>query len=233
MHLSVVVPCFDEKANILRFEDELFPVLDNLGIPYEVVAVDDGSSDGSFEVLKKLGLRQPKLRSVAHAENRGLGAALRTGFAAAKGDWIVTLDADLTFSPSLVKDLLARQKETGADMVGGSPFLSGGGFRGVPWARSVPSLLVNVFYRGLFDRRLTAYTPILRLYRASLLRALPLASEGFEINAEIAARLIQAQRRFSEIPAELSVRSEGVSKLNGLRELRRHACLIIRLQSRP
>lgn len=229
MLLSIVVPCFNEKDSILRFESELLPELDALGVSYEVVAVDDGSTDESLSALKALASRFPQVLVVSHDRNRGLGAALRTGFGAAQGDWIAALDADLTFHPSQIKALLERQQKTGADLVAGSPFLEKSGRAGVSWTRLLPSLMLNAFYRGLFDLRLTAYTPIFRLYRAPILKALPLGARGFEINAEIATRFILAKKKLEEVPAALTSRTEGVSKLNRARELWRHLVLIANL----
>ncbi len=226
--LSVIIPCFNERPNIERFGEELLPPLQALGLPYEVVAVDDGSSDGTSEALRELSERLP-LRLIRHPENLGLGAALRTGFAKAQGDWIVTLDADLSFHPSQIQALLEKQRQAGADLVSGSPFLRPPGGSGVPWTRRLPSLLVNAFYRGFLDPRLTAYTPIFRLYRAASLKALPLKSTGFEINAEIAARFVLARHKTAEAPVVLGPRLAGRSKLRRVRELVRHCRLILRL----
>jgi len=227
--LSVVIPCFDEDACVGRFERELFPALDGLGLPYEVIAVDDGSEDATGEALRNLAAARPSVKALAHDRNRGLGAALRTGFAGAQGDWIVTLDADLTFHPSQIRALLDRQKETGADLVSGSPFLTAPGAAQVPWLRRLPSLMANAFYRGLCGPRLTSYTPIFRLYRTAALRSLRLESVGFEINAEIAARFLAAGRAVAEVPVVLTVRRLGASKLSPFPELWRHARLAARL----
>ena len=229
MLLSVILPCHDEAAAVGRFAGELFPALDALGVPYEVIAVDDGSDDGTGELLRGLTAERRDFRVLAHERRRGLGAALRTGFAAAAGDWIATLDADLTFHPGQLRALLDRQKATGADMVCGSPFLSAEGAAQVRWWRRWPSLWVNGVYRRVCGPRLTAYTPIFRLYRAAVLRSLRLESEGFEINAEIAARFLEAGRPVAEVPAVLTVRREGASKLSAFRELWRHGRLALRL----
>ncbi len=161
--------------------------------------------------------------------NRGLGGALRAAFYEARGEWIATLDADLTFRPEILRDMLAAAKESGADLVAGSPYLRAGDMGSVPWARRLPSLMMNSLYRGLFGMRLTAYTPVFRLYRTARLRELPLTAEGFEINAEIAARGLTAGWRAAEVPAPLETRTSGVSKLRRWRELSRHAALIARL----
>ncbi len=233
MLLSVVVPCFEEEAAAARFETELFPALEALGVPYEVIAVDDGSYDGTGGVLRNLAGERLNFKAKAHEYNRGLGMALRTGFASASGDWIATLDADLTFHPSQLKALLERQKETGADMVCGSPFLRPEGAAQVRWWRRLPSLWVNGLYRRLCGPALTAYTPIFRLYRAEALRALRLESTGFEINAEIAARFLAAGKAVAEVPVVLTTRREGASKLSALRELWRHLRLGVRLSRSP
>ena len=163
--------------------------------------------------------------------NRGLGAALRAGFAAARGEWIATLDADLTFRPAVLKDLLAAARSENADLVAGSPYVRPGDMAGVSWARRLPSLMLNALYRGLFGLQLTSYTPVFRLYRAARLRELELGAEGFEINAEIAARAVLAGWKVAEVPAALEARSAGVSKLRRGRELAKHARLIARLLS--
>ncbi|MBI5208348.1 MAG: glycosyltransferase family 2 protein [Elusimicrobia bacterium] len=227
--LSVVVPCYDEERDIPRFETELLAALESLDVPHELVAVDDGSTDETFAALTELAGRRGSVHVVRHPANRGLGAALRTGFAAAKGDWIATLDADLTFHPSQLRGLLECQRRTGADLVSGSPFLSAEGCSQVPWFRRLPSLAVNGLYRTFFHGGFTSYTPVLRLYRAELLKNLKFLSSGFEINAEIAARFILAGHRVAETAVTLSSRRHGASKLRPLRELARHARLIARL----
>lgn len=227
--LSIVIPCFNEEGSLSRYETELLPELAGLGLPWQLVLVDDGSQDGTAAAIAALCKRHPEIKAAAHEKNRGLGAALRTGFLAAIGEWIATLDADLTFHPRQIKDLLKKQKETGADLVGGSPYLTAEGMKDVPWVRRLPSLMINSFYRGLFDPGFLSYTPVFRLYSAATLRNLTLASEGFEINAEIAVRFWLAERKLAEVPVVLETRREGVSKLNRFRELRRHARLIPRL----
>ena len=226
--LSVVIPCCNEAGSIGRFEAELYPALDALGVSYEVLAVDDGSTDGTRAALEALASRKP-LKVLVHERNRGLGAALRTAFAAASGEWIAALDADLTFHPRHLAAMLAAQKETDADLVGGSPYLSAEGAAGVPWARRLPSLMMNAFYRGLFSHHFSSYTPMFRLYRRSALSEVVLESEGFEVSAEIAGRFVQRRKRLAEVPVALTTRLQGVSKLNRSRELKRHAKLIWRL----
>lgn len=192
--------------------------------------MDDGSTDGTAASAAALKAARPEVSVVSLPANRGLGGALRAGFDAARGEWIATLDADLTFRPEHLKALLAAAER--ADLVAGSPYLRAGDMASVPWPRRLPSLMMNALYRGLFGLRLTSYTPVFRVYRAARLRELPLTSEGFEINAEIAARALLAEWRVAEVPVPLETRVAGTSKLRRWRELSRHLGLIARLLTR-
>jgi glycosyltransferase involved in cell wall biosynthesis len=227
--LSVVVPCHNEEGNIPRYPAELLPALDALGETYEMLIVDDGSTDGTAAAAAAFAAGRPAAKVLRLSPNRGLGGALRTGFAAASGEWIATLDADLTFRPAALKEMLSAARAEDADLVAGSPYLRPGDMGEVSWLRRAPSLMMNALYRGLFGLELTAYTPVFRLYRAARLRQLALTAEGFEINAEIAARGLQAGWRVAEVPAALETRTAGVSKLRRGRELARHLSLIARL----
>lgn len=191
--------------------------------------VDDGSTDDTAAAAAKLLITRKDTSVIGLSPNRGMGGALRAGFAAAKGEWIAALDADLTFPPAYIKDLYAAALVGKADLASGSPYLRPGDMEGVPWVRSLPGILINALYRSLFGHTLTAYTPVFRLYRTSFIKSLTIASNGFEINAEIAARAMLAKRPVVEVPAPLLTRTAGVSKLQRGRELRRHLALISRL----
>ena len=161
------MPCHNEEGNLPRYPRELFPALDALGVPWEVLIVDDGSTDGTA-AAEALKTARPEVSVLTLKPNRGLGGALRAAFAEARGEWIATLDADLTFRPEILKDMLAAARAENADMVAGSPYLRAGDMGSVPWMRRLPSLMMNSLYRGLFGLRLTAYTPVFRLYRTSM-----------------------------------------------------------------
>jgi len=192
-----------------------------------VVIVDDGSFDDTSS--KAAALARADVRLIKLSPNRGMGGAIRAGIAEARGEWIATLDADLTFPPASLKDMLAAGVASKADLVSGSPYLRKGDMSGVSWVRALPSLMINALYRGLFGMRLTAYTPVMRLYRASFIKRLEIAANGFEINAEVATRAMIDRRVVAEVPAPLHARVAGVSKLQRGRELKRHLSLILRL----
>jgi len=224
MRLSVVFPFFNEEGSLPRIETELVPVLHGLGVEYEIVAVDDGSTDGSKALVLDLKERVQGLRLLEHPHNRGLGAALRTGFEAATGDAIVTFESDFTYPPVQIAKLIIRQMESGADCVAGVAMHG----RKVPLLRRLGSDAVNRIYR-LWAGPYASWTPLFRLYRTEAVRSLELESEGFEINAEILVKLLRAGRKVIEVPVDLVDRKEGASKMRVLKELRRHASLTYRL----
>ncbi len=200
-------------------------MFDALGQPYEVVIVDDGSTDETFAVASSLGSR---VRVAKHEKNKGLGAAVRTGIATATGDIVITMDTDLTFSPTLVPALLERFQKGDADVVSGSPKLAGYG-KDIPSYRVFIGKISTLVYSMIFGRKITAVSPIFRLYRRADLIALPLQSTGFDINAEILFFLVQNGKRVVEIPAPLTQRIHGESKLDYRREMKRHLRLVARM----
>jgi len=117
--LSVVVPMFNEEAVIPIFVDRLRPVLDGLDLPYEVVAVDDGSADQTAELLFEQGRGWPELRLVKLRRNSGHQAALTAGLQRARGDWVVSIDADLQDPPETIVEMLRLGREQGLDVVYG------------------------------------------------------------------------------------------------------------------
>ena len=117
--LSVVVPMYDEEQVLPLFVERVRPVLDALGEPYELVAVDDGSRDGTPVLLQAARRTWPQLRVLHLRANSGHQAAISAGLAAARGDWVVTLDADLQDPPEVIPEMLAAARRDGADVVYG------------------------------------------------------------------------------------------------------------------
>ncbi len=154
-----------------------------------------------------------------HEHNRGLGIALRTGFANATGDAILTLDADLTFPPSDGVAMIEAYDD-GIDCVLGSPFE--GKTEDVNPFRWVLSSIVNKIYSALLGANVTSASSIFRLYRASTLKSLSLQCQSFDINAEILFKILAGGGQVVEIPVTLGKRMHGVSKINVLREIKNH-----------
>ncbi len=223
--ISFAFPAFNEAENLKRFPSEVLPVFDQLGEPYEVLIIDDGSTDDTAALAQALGA---PVRVVSHERNRGLGAAIRTAIREAKGDILITMDTDLTFAPSLVKSLVDRYKQGDVDVVCGSPKLAGYG-KDIPSYRLLISHIASLVYRIVMGARVSAVTPIFRLYKREQLVSLPLQATGFDINAEILFYLIRDKRRITEVPAPLTQRIYGESKLEYRKEMKRHLRLLKRL----
>ncbi|MDO8499681.1 MAG: glycosyltransferase family 2 protein [bacterium] len=227
MKLSIIIPCCNEELNIPRLVPELWPVLENIGGDFEVIMVDDGSKDSTAAEIKKI--IKPQAHLVQHEVNRGLGSAMRTGIAAATGDRLIFLDCDLTFSPNLIPRLIAgAASHPEADFIIGSPNLGGYG-EGIPAWRLWISKAANFIYYILLGQPITSINQILRLYKTADLKSLPLEAMGFDINAEILFKLVFRGKKFFEVPAELTNRLLGVSKLNYRREIQRHLVLTLKI----
>jgi len=223
--ISFIFPAYNEAENLRRFPSEVFSIFDRLGEAYEIVIVDDGSTDDTAEAARSLGERA---RLVQHDRNQGLGAAVRTGIGSAKGDLVITMDSDLTFAPSDVPKLLERYRKGDVDVVSGSPKLAGYG-KEIPSYRILIGKISTLIYSIVFGRWLTAVSPIFRLYQKKDLDELHLQATGFDINSEILFQLIQNGKRVAEIPTTLTQRIHGESKLDYKKEMKRHLRLVWRM----
>ncbi len=227
--LSILIPCFNEEENFKIYEEELFSELNKLKTPYEIVFVNDGSKDNTKREIEKIKKKKKNITLVSYDQNRGLGYAIRQGIIAARGDLTITLDADLTFHPKQIKKLMDRFKEGNCDCVIGSHFLAGGKLEKVPFYRKALSKCVNLIYCILMGRNIKSISSIFRLYRTEDLKALSLEATGFDINAEILFKLIKKKKRIVEIPAVLTTRKYGVSKLNTRKEMLNHIKLMCKM----
>ena len=186
MRLSVIFPAYNEAENIKLFPVELVPHLRELGVDYEIILIDDGSKDDTSIVVKSLNITEMKV--FRQESNQGLGAAVRLGIKEASGELLVMMDTDLTFHPRYIKDLLARYNQGDVDFVIGSPKLAGWSSDIAGYRRFI-SKCASMVYSMIFGRRITAVTPIFRLYKTADLKAMTLESTKFDIVLEILFKL--------------------------------------------
>lgn len=196
--VSVVVAAYNEAATIAQVVRKVA----ELPLRTEIVVVDDGSIDDTRDVLDRLQRDElPDLRLEAHGQNRGKGAALRTGIAVSHGDVVVFQDADLEYDPADVPRLLAPILAGHADVVYGSRLRGGQPQRAhMFWhyaGNRLLTLLVNVLYNTTISDMETGY----KAFRGELIRSLPLISDDFRIEPEVTARLLRRGGvRLYEIP---------------------------------
>ncbi|MDE2142713.1 MAG: glycosyltransferase family 2 protein [Elusimicrobia bacterium] len=204
--LSILIPVFNEKATVLELLRRVEEV--PLSLKKEIVMVDDGSTDGTREILRGLGGRATV---VFHPDNRGKGAALRTAIERATGDVLIIQDADLEYDPSDYPGLLVPILDGRADVVYGSRFLGGPHRVLFFWnyfANKLFTLMANVLYNVNLSDMGTCY----KVFRADVLKTIPLVSERFGIEAEITAKICKRHLRIYETPISYSGRTYAEGK---------------------
>jgi glycosyltransferase involved in cell wall biosynthesis len=213
--VSVVVPMHNESANLPDTILKIAAELERHNYTFEIVAVDDGSTDDTEAKLRDLGRSAPYLRIISYRPNQGRGYAIREGIREAQGDIICTTDADLSYTP----DHLPRMIELFArfprlDCVVGSPYIKGGSTEGVPRLRLLISRLGNRVISQAMGGKIITSTGVLRAYRADCIKSIELFSSGKELHLEIISKLLGAGYKIIEMPAILRSRKHGKSKFN-------------------
>ncbi len=201
--ISVVIPVFDERESLEPLAGELLPVMGGIGVPFEVIFVDDGSRDGGDAVLAALARDHEEVRVVRLRSNFGKGAALTAGFREARGDVVITIDADLQDDPAEIPRLLAALDE-GADLVSGWKRE-----RSDPWGKRAASRVFNGAARRASGLDLHDLNCGFKAYRADVVRALAIPGEMYRFIPVIAA---SEGFRVREIPVNHRARRHGTSK---------------------
>jgi glycosyltransferase involved in cell wall biosynthesis len=203
--VTVILPAFNEAAILEDNVEVLRTHLAGLAERYrfEYLIVNDGSRDETGAIAESLASRHPEIRVVHHPRNFGLGQAFRTGFAQSNGDYVVTLDIDLSYGPEHVDALLERIVATRAKLVLASPYMKGGQITNVPWLRRQLSVWANRFL-GLFAHgNLSTLTAMTRAYDGPFIRALALRATGMEVMPETIYKSMIMRARIEQIPAHL------------------------------
>ncbi|MER3543036.1 MAG: glycosyltransferase [Chloroflexota bacterium] len=211
-YLSVILPVFNEAGALPGLFEELVPVLRGLGVSYEVLAVDDGSQDESVTVLRRLQREEPSLIIVRLRRNFGQTAAFSAGFDLARGQVIVTLDADGQNDPADIPRLLARIEE-GYDIASGWRIHRKDRF----FIRRLPSILANRLIAQVTDVRLHDYGCSLKAYRAEVVKSIHLYGE---LHRFIPALASWMGVRIAEVPVNHRPREHGRSKYGLSRTLK-------------
>jgi glycosyltransferase involved in cell wall biosynthesis len=209
--LSIVVPVYNEAATILS---SLRRVQET---PYqkEIIVVDDGSKDGTRDVLA--GITDPEIRVFFHTRNQGKGAALRTGFAQATGDFVIVQDADLEYDPSDYSLLLEPLEAGDADVVYGSRFL-GGSRRVLFFWHTIGNKMLTLLSNMTTDLNLTDMETGYKAFRLEVVRKLELRSNRFTVEPEITAKVARMRYRVYEVPISYHGRTYEEGKKIGWRD---------------
>jgi len=213
MDLSIIIPMFNEAENAETTLKRIEEVLAQSPGSFEIIPVNDGSIDDTLKILEKVAGQDEKIKVASYPKNIGRGMALRTGFKKSIGDIIISIDADLSYDPNDILNLIGALKtDQDVDFVLASPYMPGGGVQNVPFHRLWISKLGNKILRFAMPNRIYTSTGIFRAYRRKVLDSLELESDGKEIHLEILSKAIALGYRFKEIPAILTSRKKGRSK---------------------
>ena len=200
--LSLVFPAFDEARNLDALLDNALAIGASLTRDFEIVVVDDGSRDGSAEIVRRRAHEQPAIRLIRHPENRGYGAALRAGLREARGELVFFSDADLQFDLDELSLLMHHARDF--DVVAGYRHP-----RRDPWARRALALAWGSLVRTLFGLPVRDIDCAFKVFRRHVIEAVPLASLGAFVNTELLVRARSAGFRIHQVPVTHRPRRHG------------------------
>ena len=204
--LTVIIPVFNEANTI----EEIIRRVENTGLVSEIVAVDDGSSDGTRDILGQME-KKKRIKLVLHDKNQGKGAAIRTGLREAAGDLILIQDADLEYDPRDYPALLQPIQEGLAEVVYGSRFLGAARRPILFWnmlANKILTLVTNILYNNILTDMETGY----KMFRREVVQGLNLRAKRFDFEPEFTAKILKRKYRIYEVPIRFTPRFYGEGK---------------------
>ena len=212
MKLSVIIPIYNEKDTL----EEIISRVQATGIPDELVLIDDGSIDGTVDIVKKFeGKEGFKVRLLQ--KNQGKGAAVRSGLNIATGDVLLIQDADLEYDPRDYPALLKPIEEGLADVVYGSRFLGGSRRVAMFWhmvANKLLTLFTNILYNTILTDMETGY----KVFKREVVKDMPLHAKRFEFEPEFTAKILKRNYRIFEVPITFNPRDYEEGKKIGLKD---------------
>jgi glycosyltransferase involved in cell wall biosynthesis len=214
--LSIVVPVYNEVRTVRAVIERLIAI--DLPVAREIIVVNDGSTDGTREVLDGVGIRDPgaAIRIIHVEQNAGKGAAIRRGFTEAGGTIVAIQDADLELDPQQLSTLVAPILRGEADVVYGSRFLAGR--PPAPWITIAANRALTTATNVLFGSSITDMETCYKIMRSEVARSLQLDANRFDIEPQITARVLRRGHRIHELPVKFEPRSRAQGKKIGWRD---------------
>jgi glycosyltransferase involved in cell wall biosynthesis len=223
MKLSVVMPVYNERATLRQAVERVLAV----PLELELVCVDDGSRDGSREILAELQTQHAQLQVLLQPHNQGKGAALRRGIREARGDYVIIQDADLEYDPGDYDILLDPLLQGKADVVYGSRFLGGAPHRVLYFWHSVGNRLLTLLSNCLTNVNLTDMETCYKAFRREVIQSIPLEEDGFGFEPEITVKIAKRRLRIYEVGISYFGRTYEEGKKIGWKDgLRAVWCLL-------
>ncbi len=212
--LSIIVPVFNEVGTVGAVLERLLTV--PLPLPRQIVVINDGSTDGTREVIDRVGRGQAAITIVHAPQNAGKGSAIRLGLAHASGSVVAIQDADLELDPVQLGDLVQPILRGEAPVVYGSRFLAGR--PDAPWITVAANRVLTAVTNLLYGTRLTDMETCYKVMRADVARSLRLSANRFDIEPEITARLLRGGHQIVERPVRFQPRLRAEGKKIGWRD---------------
>ena len=209
--VTILVPAYNEARTIREILQQVDGV-DLGGVEKELIIVDDGSTDGTREVLQTLDSLKTPVRILFHAQNMGKGAALRTALTYATGDIILIQDADLEYDPQEYSELLAPILAGRADVVYGSRIRGGKPHRDFSllylWGNKFVTFLANLLYGSALTDMETCY----KVFRADVIKNIQIRANRFDFEPEVTAKVLKRRYKIVELPISYYGRDRGEGK---------------------
>lgn len=223
VRLSVVMPVYNERATLRAAIERVLAV----PIEIELLCVDDGSTDGSREILDEIAKEHLQVRVFAQPRNMGKGAALRRGIAEATGDFVLIQDADLEYDPADYQRLLEPLLADKADVVYGSRFLGGGAHRVLYFWHSVGNWLLTLIANCFTNINLTDMETCYKVFRREVIQSIAIEEDRFGFEPEITVKVARRKLRIYEVGVSYAGRTyEEGKKIGWTDGLRALYCLV-------
>ncbi len=219
--VSLVLPAYNEAAIIERNLGVLSEYMATLAhrFRWEMIIVNDGSRDETGQIIDRFAAGKDNVFALHHRSNFGLGQAFKYAFGHCRGDYVITLDVDLSYAPEHIEQLLDKLIDSNAKLVLASPYMEGGSISNVPWLRRLLSIAANRFLSFFSHGNLSTLTCMVRAYDGRFIRSLNLRGTGMEINPETVYKAMIMRAKIEQVPAHLhwSPPDEGVQRRSSMR----------------
>jgi glycosyltransferase involved in cell wall biosynthesis len=223
MKLSVVMPVYNEEPTLRAVIERVFAV----GLDVELLCIDDGSTDGSRQILAELQERYPAMKVYLQPNNTGKGAALRRGIQDATGDYVIIQDADLEYDPHDYPTLLSPLQSGQADVVYGSRFVGSGPHRVLYFWHSVGNSLLTLLSNMITNLNMTDMETCYKAFRREVIQSIPLEEDRFGFEPEVTVKIAKRGLRVYEVGISYWGRTYAEGKKIGWKDgLRALWCLL-------
>ena len=209
MKLSIIIPVYNEKNTILSVIEQIKAVKLPQNIEKEILAVDDGSTDGTSELLKQF-VHDPLVRALSYGENRGKSGAVKYGIEHSTGDLILIQDADLEYSPDQYPRLLEPILSGRSSIVYGSRFM--GTIKDMKWINRISNKITNFTINLLYGSHLTDFLTCHKVFKRDVIKDLIITSRKFSLETELTTKFLKRGYKILEVPIEYKARKRSEGK---------------------